>query len=195
MIIGLITGIVKAIGNVLFLVFKIIYAFCKALKIRLLALYLLVCLVFRMIRGPFVGQTIVFFWVGVGICLVFTVAGWYFRFREKQKRRRLKQAARDEKKRQKKQALPEAEEEKPKSYGEEAKRGRGYEEGYLDGLRAAFSKGSEERGGSSPLPANEYPKYYDAAGHEGYLFVEYENRYELYFKGPHGWEYVRTDPK
>ena len=42
---------------------------------------------------------------------------------------------------------------------------------------------------------SEQPRYYDVAGREGYVFAEYSDRYELYFKGEGGYMLVRTDYK
>lgn len=42
---------------------------------------------------------------------------------------------------------------------------------------------------------NQQPKYYDVEGREGYVFAEYSDRYELYFRGEGGYMLVRTDYK
>ena len=48
---------------------------------------------------------------------------------------------------------------------------------------------------SKPEPRPHYPLWFNVAGNPNYFFAEYEDRYELYYRGPHGAEYVRTDYK
>lgn len=50
---------------------------------------------------------------------------------------------------------------------------------------------SENARGQEPL----FPRRYAVEGHKDYYFIEYEDRYELYFIGERGDEYVRTDYK
>ena len=47
-----------------------------------------------------------------------------------------------------------------------------------------------------PLPQRvKYPRWSDVADNPDYFFAEYEDRYELYYRGKNGAEYVRTDYK
>ena len=45
-----------------------------------------------------------------------------------------------------------------------------------------------------PAPVR-YPRWFDVEGNPDYFFAEYEDRYELFYRGPRGAEYVRTDYK
>lgn len=60
-----------------------------------------------------------------------------------------------------------------------------------------------EQPAKEPEPAPEkrepervrYPRWFDVKGRADYCFAEYEDRYELYFRGERGLELVRTDRK
>lgn len=44
-------------------------------------------------------------------------------------------------------------------------------------------------------PTAVFPRYFEVEGHAGYMFAEYEDRYELFLRRNGGWDYIRTDYK
>lgn len=74
---------------------KIVYNVLKFLRIRLLALYLIVCALLQASFGIFnEGIFVAYFWVGVLLFLGLTVFGWTSRWREKRKHKSLAESAR-----------------------------------------------------------------------------------------------------
>ncbi len=67
--------IFSAIGHFLAFVFKLIYAILKALKVRILALWLLVSVILA-VCGVFKRTGMWVFWTGCGVCLFITFAAW-----------------------------------------------------------------------------------------------------------------------
>ena len=53
----------------------------------------------------------------------------------------------------------------------------------------------EEITGSKEEVFPVFPRYFEVEGHAGYLFAEYEDRYELFRRNGGGWDYIRTDYK
>lgn len=138
---------VGAVVHLLVILLKIVYNILAFLKIRLLALYCIVCGILQLAYHPFSGENAAWFWVGIALCLLATLFAWWRRFHKKQKRK-------------------------------EAERGREAE-------RTAREEPAQEElavaEAPKPAPAR-YPRYFDAAGHEGYIFAEYGDRYELYHR-------------
>lgn len=134
-----------------------VYAALKLFRIRILALYLVLCGLVQLIFHWFDGRAYVF-WAGLGVCGFITILSWVFFLKRKSSRNRVK--------RKEVPQEEEIEEEKPQKEKRVRKARR-----------------------------SEYPKYYDVTGREGYVFAEYSDRYELYFKGEGGYMLVRTDYK
>lgn len=73
---------------------KIVYNVLKFLRIRLLALYLIVCALLQASFGIFnEGIFVAYFWVGVLLFLGLTVFSWISHWREKHKRKKLSESA------------------------------------------------------------------------------------------------------
>ena len=81
-ILGILKAVATAVANAVILVVKLLYGILKFLRLRLLALYVLVCAVLS-IFFPVFGAGIVYFWVGFALCCVLTVGSWVFAFRRK----------------------------------------------------------------------------------------------------------------
>ena len=70
---------------------KIVYNVLKFLRIRLLALYLLVCGILYLIFGEFSGAYQTLFWVGFAFFLLCTLLAWAKRFHGRGKKKRLEE--------------------------------------------------------------------------------------------------------
>lgn len=159
----------KAILQLLAFLVRIVYNILKLFKVRLLALYLLVCLFvqifYHIFDGPF-GKA--YFYAGLAACILVTLYGWAKPIREAHKRRKLKERDRRlEEEREEKEEEREAQKTQPSP-------------------------------APAPVPvraAPQYPQYFDVTGHPDFMFAEYADRYELFRKGTSGLEYIRTDYK
>lgn len=80
--------------------FKILYNILKALKVRVLVLYLIVCGFVGLFFKAFRGGNVVWFWVGFALCCTLSVAAWTVFFT---RHRRVKERKRAEKEEQKEQ--------------------------------------------------------------------------------------------
>lgn len=170
-ILGLLLTLCSLVAHFLATCAKVVYTVLKIFHIRLLALYLCVCGIAQLIWKPFSGGGAVWFWSGVAVCLLITLLSWVYTVHKRNVRRReereRKRAEREEKERLK---------EEKRRRKEERKR----------------------RKDEPPAPevnSQTYPVYFEAEGHPGYVFAEFEDRYELYYRGAEGLIYVRTDLK
>lgn len=157
--------IIKSIFAAIELCCKIVYRILKLLRIRLLALYLVVCLILQLAFHVFDGRAFVF-WIGVGVCGFFTLLSWALFLKRKFTKSKLKR-------------------ERPKA--KEAADGTAEAEEALASDEAASVKAKKRE--------KERVKYYDVKGKPDYVFAEYTDRYELFHKSAGGLEYVRTDYK
>lgn len=73
---------VKAILHLLAICLKIVYNVLKIFRIRLLALYLLICGFVQLIWHP-IGRDTVWFWVVFGVLCLLTLISWVLWFRNK----------------------------------------------------------------------------------------------------------------
>ncbi len=171
---------VKAILNLLATGLKIVYNVLKYLRIRLLALYLLVCGLLQLCFGVFDGKA-AYFWVGFALCAAVTLAGWgvrlYKRFAKFVPRKRTEEPAEEEE--------PAAEAPAPMP---------------APTYSPIPAPGPAPAPAPAPMPAPAPPKpssprYFEVEGHAGYYFAEYDDRYELYRRTEHGDELLRTDEK
>ncbi len=172
--------IFQAIGALIALFFrlvatalKVIYRILKFFRIRLLTLYLVVCGLLQLCFHTFEGFAVTYFWIGVAACAAVTLYGWTSRAREKARRRELARRERGE--------------------AEREKRERGNK-------REERVESTREERASAPetpafMPRAQYPQYFEVEGHEGFMFAEYEDRYELFRREASGWTYIRTDYK
>ncbi len=165
LILTLLGAILKLAWQVVALAIKIVYQVLKFTHLRLLALYLVVCGLLEVIMHPFSYPWDLLFWVGLAVCVLVTLFGWFARFAEKSKRKKLSREEKLRKKEEKKEKMAEREE-----------------------LPA-----QEEKPIPTKKPA--YPQYYNVEGREGYMFAEYADRYELFRRESSGWTYVKTDYK
>lgn len=149
--------VLKVIFAVIKLCCKMVYGALKFFRVRILALYLVICGLVQLIFHSFDGKAYVF-WAGLGVCAVITLLSWIFFLKGKSRRSRVKREEETQ------EEEPEREKTKKEKRVRKARR-------------------------------LERPKYYDVAGREGYIFAEYSDRYELYFKGEGGYMLVRTDYK
>lgn len=157
--------ILHAIGAVIGFLFRMLAAFCKilyrilkALHIRLLFLYLVVCGILQLCFRTFDGFASAYFWVGIAACAAVTLYGWTSAARERKRRRELTRRSREERAREK---------------------------------EAVQDNGAQ----SASVQAKRFPQYFEVEGHEGFMFAEYENRYELFRREADGWTHIRTDYK
>lgn len=157
--------VISAIVHLLALLIKIVYNIFKLLRIRLLALYLIVCglteLIFRVFHGAYAAV----FWAGCVFCVLVTLVSWGSFLRRKLSRKRVAREARTPN-----DARPSEE------------------------VQAEVQEESAQAS-APPAQTERVPHYYDVAGAEGYVFAEYEDRYVLYRRTKNGLEYVRTDDK
>ena len=152
-----------AVVHLLVILLKIVYNILAFLKVRLLALYLIVCGILQLAMHPFTGEKAAWFWIGVVICLLATLTAWSWKFRSMRRR-------------------------KPRYYEED--------DDEEDEPEQEAAVAEEPEPPPKPKPARvHYPKYFEAAGHEGYIFAEYSDRYELYRREGDKFSLVRVDEK
>ncbi|MDE6676097.1 MAG: hypothetical protein K2K12_00090 [Clostridia bacterium] len=80
--ITLLTTILKSIFSGIKFCCKVVYQILKWLRIRLLALYLVVCGILQLAFHVFDGKTFVF-WIGVAVCGCITLMAWVLYVRRK----------------------------------------------------------------------------------------------------------------
>lgn len=177
-ILGLLMTLCSIIAHFVATCVRVVYTVLKIFHIRLLALYLCACGIAQLIWKPFSGGRALYFWLGFAACLAVTLLSWIYTVHKQNVRRReereRKQAEQAEKARLKEEKKARKEEKRQRR--EERKRQRS----------------------EPPAPertARNYPVYFEVAGHPGYVFAEFEDRYDLYYRGAEGLVYVRTDPK
>ncbi len=158
--------IIKSIFAFIAFCCKIVYHIFKWLRIRLLVLYLIVCAILQLTLHVFDGKTYLF-WIGVAVCLAVTLFAWGLFLKRKFSGKRVPREM-PQKDTQEENAEPQAQkkEETPQR------------------KPLSIKKNVKER-----------PKYYDVAGRPDYVFAEYADRFELYFKDADGLRLVRTDYK
>lgn len=173
-------GILKAVALFLYhaivLIAKIVYGILKFLHIRLLALYVAVCALLSLFF-PVSTTGLVYFLVGLGVCVVVTLIGWILAVRRRAEAKKRAEALKREK-REKRMRRKRKEEEAPSG-----------EETLTDEAAPAAAP-------PTIPPPPRYPLYFEVEGHPGYFFAEYADRYELYRRTEGGGtEYIRTDFK
>ena len=157
---------IKAFFRYLFLGLQFVYRLLKALKMRILALYLIVCGLLQLIFHLFDGK-VAFFFVGLALCLLLTLWGWVRFLKERRMRKRLNEATED-----------------------------GEENEEPDDADAQTEEIEAPAPRQIPTPPKRSePKFYAVEGHPNYYFTEYADRYELYYRSERGYEYIRTDYK
>ena len=170
---GLITTVLQLIWKLISTVFKTVYEVLMFLRLRLLALYLIVCGFVQLFWKVFSqGGNMSYFWLGFALVCAVTVVGWVLAAirRDRKNRENKEQENKDREKEQKRRA--------------ERKR-----------QRREKRMGKEVKSPPIASLTGGFPIYYTAEGHEDYIFAEYEDRYELYRKQDGGFVYVRTDYK
>lgn len=166
---GAIISFFKLIGRLFVTAAKVVYRVLKLLKARLLALWLFVAAILALC-GVFSRIGVGWFWAGCGICAGITLIAWiYVIYRAIARRRVPREKGSEPAEEAAAQEAPA--QEAPPVPKEEVK-----------------PAPKEERGAR-------YPLWFNVAGNPDYFFAEYEDRYELYYRGPNGAEYVRTDYK
>lgn len=158
----------KAVLQILALLFKIVYNILKAFRIRLLAVYLLACLIVQLCFHTFddvFGKA--YFYVGLAACILVTLYAWAKPLREARRRKKLNRRERELEQRKDDDTPQEEKEENAPPAVHEKK----------------------------PRKRERYPLYFDVEGRPDYMFAEYADRYELFKKSEHGFEYIRTDYK
>lgn len=191
-ILGILKAVATAVANAVILVVKLLYGILKFLRLRLLALYVLVCAVLS-IFFPVFGAGIVYFWVGFALCCVLTVGSWVFAFRRKiAARPRTVKEAREE------SQPPPAQQPAPQSYQQPAP--QPYQQPAPQPAPSPYQQPVPQPAPSpyqqpAPPPRERYPKYFDVEGAPQYFFAEYADRYVLYRRDEEGAVYIRTDYK
>jgi len=180
----LLIGIFKTIMRLIQALVVQIYRLLKLLRVRVLALYLIVCGIVQLIWAPFSsswGQ--VYFWLGFTVCCILTFVAWDAVFREKNRE------GKDAKKPDKEppQAEDGTERENDAKSRRKAKREAKRE--------ARRRKKEEKRKKEIPVRRENGTVYYEVEGKPGYFFAEFGDRYELYKKQGMDIVYVRTDYK
>lgn len=170
MLLSFISMACSFVAHLIFTCLKVAYTVLKILHIRLLALYLCVCGILQLAFSLFTGENAVYFWLGVACCLFATVVSWSITLRKKRAARR---RAQEEKRLKREEALAQKEEKRHK--------------------KAERRKHDTAKGEGTQKV---YPVYFEAEGHPGYVFAEYEDRYDLFRRSEDGkLVFVRTDPK
>ncbi len=179
-LLGILLGICTFIAHLLATVCKALYHVLKVLRIRILTLYLIVCGIVQLIWGCFsTGDGILYFWLGFTGCVLITVFSWIYAFHKQNARRNAERQQQEAKKRQK-----QLDKKKKKIEKRQEKE------------KQKQNKKSPELLPEAPGTAHQtYPVYFEAAGHPGYIFAEYEDRYELYRQDNGKLVYLRTDKK
>lgn len=166
MILSLLLMLLQFIAQLCYACIKGVYLLLKTLRIRVFALYLCVCGIVQLIWKPFsTGKGLALFCVGLGVCLLITVCSWISAFRRQSIRRKREEEERRARKQEK-----------------EAKK----RERRLKKQKAPPAPTAE---------AQVYPTYFEVEGRPGYVFAEYADRYELYYRDQDRMVYIRTDPK
>ena len=168
----------KLVGHLIATAAKVVYHVLKFLRVRLLALWLFVSAILALC-GVFKDIGIAWFWIVAGICTVFTLMSWIIAIHRFLARKRV-----------------------PRDNGSGGEGGAPAEEG--QSTQPTRPQGQEgpapqmqtqtQTAQERPAPAR-YPRWFNVAGNPDYFFAEYEDRYELYYRGKQGAEYVRTDYK
>ncbi len=179
-LLGFLMSICSFIAHMLAVICKSLYQILKLLRIRILALYLVVCGIVQLIWGFFsTGDGILYFWLVFAVCLLITVFSWIYAFRKKSALRKEEKQRQEERRQQR------------KADNEKNKRDRQLQK---DGRKK--SKQSKKLLSDAPVNAEQtFPVYFEALGHPGYIFAEYEDRYELYHNENGTLVYLRTDKK
>lgn len=173
LLLKLIGSAISAFFKALFAVVKVVYRILSLLRVRLLALWLLVSAVLALC-GVFGRVGMGWFWAGVALCGAATLLSWAFALRKRRKRKALEreEPAEETEKPAEETEKPEEEKERPAEEEEPP--------------REKPTRGAKR---------GERPHYYDVEGLPGYFFAEYPDRYELYYRGKNGAERIRTDWK
>lgn len=161
----------KVVLHLLAILLKIVYNIFKLFRMRLLALYLVICALLQLIFQTFSGFAMAYFWVGLCACACVTLVSWALYAREKLKRKQVDSAAKKRRFSQsepKKEAPPQDKNPAPK----------------VQASVPAYA-----------VQSDAFPKFYEVEGHAGYMFAEYEDRYELFRRDQNGYTYLRTDYK
>lgn len=176
-ILGLLMTLCNLVAHFIATCAKVVYTILKIFHIRLLALYLCVCGIVQLIWKPFSGGGALYFWLGTAACLLVTLAGWVYAAHKRKIRKREEEA-----RKRAEQEEKEREKEEKRLQKEEKRR---------------CKKERKHRKDEPPAPSENktYPVYFEVEGHPGYVFAEFEDRYDLYYRSADGLTYVRTDPK
>lgn len=170
---------IKALGLLLATGLKIVYNVLKFLRIRVLALYLILCAILQLAFHVFSGN-MHWFWIFFAIFACLTATGWYVYLREKFKRESLVREQHTG------HGAPPAEE--PEAAPEE-------EPAQEYAPAPAPTPAPAPAPAPARRPARNYPQFFEVEGHEGYYFAEYPDRYELFRRTEDGDEHIRTDFK
>ena len=76
-LLGILKAVWLAVESAVRLVVKLVYGILKFLRIRLLALYVVVCAILSVFL-PVFGAGIVYFWVGFALCCAVTAGSWMY---------------------------------------------------------------------------------------------------------------------
>ena len=175
---------VKAAGLLLATGLKIVYNIIKFLRIRLLALYLVVCAILQLSFGAFDGKS-EWFWIFFAICICITAASWYGHYRQKHARERVSRAP---------NAEPAPTQEPAPQPAPPAPEPQPVPQPVPQPAPEPAPQPVPAPPPPPPVPVH-YPKFYEVEGHAGYYFLEYADRYELYKRTDDGDRRIRTDYK
>ena len=193
---NLILGIFTAIFKLFELIAKLIYQILKFLKLRLLALYLLVCLFLHLIwdmfpRGSSSYDIALVVGIIIGIASVFALiksllGGAKFKFNRGEKKVK-------EKKRESYEVSREQVANMQPAYPSPAAEQTTNQTIYGQPDKAVEIPPSQTFAINQPLPVK--PNYYRVAQNDKYIMAEYPDRYELFYDTGAGMRYIRTDYK